>query len=72
MLDGKYLKYLRQQKDATQTEVADKLGIPMQSYSRKEREGTFKAEELNTIRMYLNLTNDEYFRILDKNHKKGE
>ena len=63
MLDGKYLKYLRDSRGFTQKDIAELLGTSVQSYSRKEINGKFKAEELNQIRIKLGLTNEEYFRI---------
>jgi len=41
------------------------LKLSKQSYSRKEINGTFNAQELNFIRLYLDLDSKEYLRIFE-------
>lgn len=64
-INGSYLKYLRESNNVTQEELGKILKLSKQSYSRKEINGTFNAQELNFIRLYLDLDSKEYLRIFE-------
>lgn len=53
------IKFIRESKNITQTEIAQALGIKQTVYSRYERgQNELKAEKLTAICKYLNVSAD--------------